>query len=388
MAGRAARDLASLASGAEAPDWLEASLLPPAAGARPPRPGPPRHPRPPRRAHHPRLLPRPARRAPAGGAHPSRPHRRCRRPSRSTRSSARPSRTRLRDGYGDPGNPASPDARRPRLRPAGDRRGAHRPAPGRAPRRRPRRRSLLVPKPWATSAAGWSRPATASTRLIAPRLRRARAGAQRDEDRRRPRSPARPLGGRRGAGRETLTGWFAELLPENLVDHLRKWGKGKLEPDRGSTCFGEVAAELAGRGGRPRAGSSSTSTASIPSCSEPPAARSLPLLGRVERELRLPRRSPPSTPCSPAPRSLLADHPEVRRAGAAADRSAPGRRVPGHRPRAVRDPALDRSRRPAPRSAPASSWWAIPSSRSTAGGAPTSAPTTASSSACWRPAAR
>ena len=162
MAGRAARELASLAAGHPAPDWLEASLLPPA----------------PERARRARALlgtldhlavrtihafcrglladhPLEARIHPdlvidADGHLVDEV-------VRETVEDA------LRDGYGDPGESPPADARHPRLRPAGDRRGADRPPPGRPPRPRSSTRTPTVPRPWPTSAAAWSPPAATST---------------------------------------------------------------------------------------------------------------------------------------------------------------------------------------------------------------------------------
>ena len=184
MAGRAARELAALAAGHRGAGL--ARRLAPAAGPRtlPPGPRPPRHARPPGRPHHPRLLPRPARRASAGGGRSSRPRDRRRRPSgrrdRPRGRRGRPARRLRRSRRSSP-----PGARRPRLRPAGDRRGAHRPPPAGLPatvlNEDPYRPEALaaLPPPADRGLRGRPRPDR-------PPPPQGGAGAQRHEDRRRP----------------------------------------------------------------------------------------------------------------------------------------------------------------------------------------------------------
>src|SRR5947199_285054 len=82
---------------------------------------------------------------------------------------------------------------------------------------------------------------------------------------------------------ETLTGWFADLLPENLVDHLKKWRR-RIEGNEAS-LFGEVADEL---------GVAAALLVQLldqlgrfdPELMEHGRRALIPLLGRIERELR------------------------------------------------------------------------------------------------------
>jgi ATP-dependent helicase/nuclease subunit A len=112
-----------------------------------------------------------------------------------------------------------------------------------------------------------------------------------------------------GAPIGTLTGWFAELLPENLVDHLKKWRR-RIEGNEGS-LFGEVEDEL------------KLAAAGLvqlleqlsdfdPELMEHGRRALIPLLGRIERQLRS-RGIATFDFLLAGAEALLADQPDVRR---------------------------------------------------------------------------
>jgi ATP-dependent helicase/nuclease subunit A len=306
MAGRAARELAALASGAPPPDWLEASVLPPAS----------------------ELAPRA--RALLGtldhlavrtihafcrgllADHPleARVHpdltidadgRLVEEVVRETVEDA------LRSGYGDPGDPhllalASRGFGPPEIVEAlaGLLQGGL-PA------------AVLAEDPFGPEALREIRGRLAGTcgavhRLIAPRLGSTKArNAWKIEE---------ALGAlivrlaeRPEASIGDLVEWVDELLPENLVDHLKKWRK-RLEGAE-AEMFGEVQAELA---------AASAALAQFlehlrgfdPELMEHGRRALAPLLARVERELRS-RGIASFDFLLAGAESLLAGHQEVRR---------------------------------------------------------------------------
>jgi ATP-dependent helicase/nuclease subunit A len=306
MAGRAARELASLASGAETPDWLEASLLPPN----------------PERARRARALlgtldhlavrtihafcrglladhPLEARIHPdlvidADGHLVDEV-------VRATVEDA------LRDGYGDPGNPhlltlairgfgplEIVEALTSLLQ-------AGLPA------------EVLNEDPYRPEALSDFRHRLIAAcgdvhRLIAPRFRKGVRAPNATKI-------ADALGVLLGrledsaAPVETLTGWFADLLPENLVDHLKKWRR-RIEGNEAS-LFGEVADEL---------GLAAALLVQLldqlgrfdPELMEHGRRALIPLLGRIERELRS-RGIATFDFLLAGAAALLADQPDVRR---------------------------------------------------------------------------
>jgi ATP-dependent helicase/nuclease subunit A len=306
MAGRAARELASLASGAEAPDWLEASLLPPN----------------PERARRARALlgtldhlavrtihafcrglladhPLEARIHPdlvidADGHLVDEV-------VRATVEDA------LRDGYGDPGNPhlltlAIRGFGPPEIVEAlTSLLQAGLPA------------EVLNEDPYRPEALGDFRRRLIAAcgdvhRLIAPRFRKGVRAPNATKI-------ADALGVLLGrledaaAPVETLTGWFADLLPENLVDHLKKWRR-RIEGNEAS-LFGEVADEL---------GIAAALLVQLldqlgrfdPELMEHGRRALIPLLGRIERELRS-RGIATFDFLLAGAEALLADQPDVRR---------------------------------------------------------------------------
>jgi ATP-dependent helicase/nuclease subunit A len=306
MAGRAARELSALAAGHQAPDWLEASVLPPA----------------PERALRARALlgtldhlavrtihafcrglladhPLEA------GVHPDltidADGRLVEDVVRETVEDA------LRDGYGDPGDPhllalASRGFGPPEIVEA-----LASLLQGGLPA------ALLAEDPFAPQAlrdfhqrlAGGC---AAVHGLIAPRIRgsRARNAIKIVE-------ALAVLTARLGAEGEAsvteLAGRVAELFPENLVDHLKKWRK-RLEGTE-ATLFGEVAPELAAASGLlvqllEQLGRFD------PELMEHGRRALAPLLARVERELRS-RGIASFDSLLAGAEALLARHGEVRR---------------------------------------------------------------------------
>ncbi len=307
MAGRAARELASLAAGHPAPDWLEASLLPPA----------------PERSRRARALlgtldhlavrtihafcrglladhPMEARIHPdlvidADGHLVDEA-------VRETVEDA------LRDGYGDPGNPhllalairgfGPPEiveALTALLQ-------AGLPA------------TVLNEDPYRPEAlAEFRRRLTAACAgvhgLIAPRLRKgARApNATKIAD------ALGVLLGRledTGAPIATLKAWLTDLLPENLVDHLKNWRRSSLGATE-AALFGEVEGELK------LAAALLVQLHGLLSLFDPELMEHgrralIPLLGRIERELRSHGIATFDFLLAGAA-ALLADQPDVRR---------------------------------------------------------------------------
>jgi ATP-dependent helicase/nuclease subunit A len=307
MAGRAARELASLAAGHPAPDWLEVSLLPPD----------------PERSRRARALlgtldhlavrtihafcrglladhPMEARIHPdlvidADGHLVD----------EAVREAVEDA---LRDGYGDPGNPhlvtlairgfGPPEiveALTAFLQ-------AGLPA------------TVLNEDPYRPEAlAGFRHRLIAACEgvhgLIAPRLRKgARApNATKIAD------ALGVLLDRLGDARAPLTAlktWFTDLLPENLVDHLKNWRRSSLGATE-ATLFGEAAGEL------------KLAAAALvqlhgqladfdPELMEHGRRALIPLLGRIERQLRSHGIATFDFLLAGA-EALLADQPEVRR---------------------------------------------------------------------------
>ena len=306
MAGRAARELAALAAGGAAPDWLEPSVLPPAA----------------ERAARARALlgtldhlavrtihafcrglladhPLEAR------VHPDltidADGRLVEEVVRETVEDA------LRAGYGDPGNPhlltlAARGFGPPEIVEAlASLLQAGLPA------------AVLTEDPFRPEALRelrqrLSRACGEVHRLIAPRLRGSRArNAVKIEEAlgtlilRLAEAPDAPLA--------VLAGWQAELLPENLIEHLKKWRR-KLEGGE-AEMFGAVAAELGAAGG---------DLAQLleqlgrfdPELMENGRRALAPLLARIERELRS-RGIASFDFLLAGAEALLASHPDVRR---------------------------------------------------------------------------
>jgi ATP-dependent helicase/nuclease subunit A len=306
MAGRAARELASLAAGGPAPDWLEASLLPPA----------------PERSLRARALlgtldhlavrtihafcrglladhPLEARIHPdltidADG-------RLVEEVVRETVEDA------LRDGYGDPGDPHLLTLAIRGFGPPEIVEALTSLLQGGLPA------AVLNEDPFRPEALGGFRRRLSAAcgalhGLVEPRLRK---GVRVPNATRIAGALAVLLGRLEEA--ETplaaLTGWFAELLPENLVDHLKKWRR-RVEGNEAS-LFGDAAVELAVAAGD-LVQLVEQLSAFDPELMEHGRRALIPLLGRVERELRS-RGIATFDFLLAGAESLLAQQPEVRR---------------------------------------------------------------------------
>ncbi len=306
MAGRAARELASLAAGGAAPDWLEASLLPPD----------------PERSRRARALlgtldhlavrtihafcrglladhPLEARIHPdlvidADGHLVEEV-------VRETVEDA------LRDGYGDPGNPHLLALAIRGFGPPEIVEALTSLLQGGLPA------AVLNEDPFRPEAMGDFRRRLATAcgavhRLIEPRLRK---GVRVPNATKIAEALAALLGRleEEEATVAALKEWGADLLPENLVNHLKNWRR-KLEKNEAS-LFGEVAAELA---------AAAAGLVQLvgqladfdPELMEHGRRALIPLLGRVERELRS-RGIATFDFLLAGAESLLAQQPEVRR---------------------------------------------------------------------------
>ncbi|MEO6193865.1 MAG: UvrD-helicase domain-containing protein, partial [Thermoanaerobaculia bacterium] len=306
MAGRAARELASLAAGHPAPDWLEASLLPPD----------------PERSRRARALlgtldhlavrtihafcrgllaehPMEARIHPdlvidADGHLVD----------EAVREAVEDA---LRDGYGDPGNPHLLALAIRGFGPPEIVEALTSLLQGGLPA------AFLNEDPYRPEAlAEFRRRLVAACggvhRLIAPRLRK----GVRVPNATKIADALGVLLDRLEAGDapvETLTAWFADLLPENLVGQLKNWRKSLGATE--SSLFGEVAGEL------------SLAAAALvqlldqlerfdPELMEHGRRALIPLLGRIERELRSHGIATFDFLLAGA-EALLADQPDVRR---------------------------------------------------------------------------
>jgi ATP-dependent helicase/nuclease subunit A len=306
MAGRAARELAALAAGGEAPGWLEASVLPPAA----------------ERALRARALlgtldhlavrtihafcrglladhPLEAR------VHPDltidADGRLVEEVVRETVEDA------LRDGYGDPGDPhllalASRGFGPPEIVEA-----LASLLQGGLPA------AVLAEDPFRPEALRDFHRRLAATcaavhGLIAPRLRGSRARNARKIEEALGTLTAR-LAADSGVSIPTLAAWVGELLPGNLVDHLKTWRK-RLEGTE-AALFGEVAAALAAAAGA-LAQLLEHLVRFDPELMEHGRRALAPLLARVERTLRF-RGIASFDFLLAGAEALLAGHPEVRR---------------------------------------------------------------------------
>jgi ATP-dependent helicase/nuclease subunit A len=280
MAGRAARELSSLAAGAEAPTWLEPSVLPPPA----------------ERARRARALlgtldhlavrtihafcrglladhPLEA------GVHPDliidADGRRVEEVVRETVEDA------LREGYGDPGDPHLLTLAARGFGPPEIVEALAALLQGGLPA------DILAEDPFGPAAlAGFRRrlgeAAGAVHGLIAPRLTGARARNARKLEEATVRLAGRLSGGEPALAE--IAAWTAELLPENLVGHLKKWRRREIEGTEG-TFFGAVAPELAAAS-RELVQLLAQLGQFDPELMENGRRALAPLLARIERELR------------------------------------------------------------------------------------------------------
>ncbi len=307
MAGRAARELASLAAGAEAPGWLEPSVLPePAERARRARAllGTLDHLA--VRTIHAFCRGLLADHPLEAGVHPDltidADGRRVEEVVRETVEDA------LREGYGDPGDPHLLTLAARGFGPPEIVEALAALLQGGLPA------DVLAEDPFGPAAmAGFRRRLGEAGRqvhaLIAPRLSGARARNARKieealvrlQERLAPEVPV-PLA--------EIAAWTAELLPENLVGHLKKWRRREIEGTE-ATFFGAVAPELA---------AASRELVQLlaqlghfdPELMEHGRRALAPLLARIERELRSRGIASFDSLLLGAER-LLSSHPEVRK---------------------------------------------------------------------------
>ncbi len=309
MAGRAARELAALAVGTEAPGWLEPSVLPaPAERARRARAllGTLDHLA--VRTIHAFCRGLLADHPLEAGVHPDltidADGRRVEEVVRETVEDA------LREGYGDPGDPHLLTLAARGFGPPEIVEALAALLQGGLPA------DVLAEDPFGPAAlAGFRRRLAEAARavhaLIAPRLSGARArNARKIEE------ALVTLSGRLASddpgsspALAEIAGWTAELLPENLVGHLKKWRRREIEGIEG-TFFGAVAPELAAAS-RELVQLVAQLGQFDQELMEHGRRALAPLLARIERELRSRGIASFDSLLVGAER-LLAAHPEVR----------------------------------------------------------------------------
>jgi ATP-dependent exoDNAse (exonuclease V) beta subunit len=306
MAGRAARELASLAAAAEAPGWLEPSVLPePAERARRARAllGTLDHLA--VRTIHAFCRGLLADHPLEAGVHPDliidADGRRVEEVVRETVEDA------LREGYGDPGDPHLLTLAARGFGPPEIVEALAALLQGGLPA------DVLAEDPFGPAAlAGFRRrlgeAAGAVHALIAPRLSGARARNARKIEEATLRLAERLAGGEPALAE--IAAWTAELLPENLVGHLKKWRRREIEGTEG-TFFGAVAPQLAAAS-RELVQLLAQLGQFDPELMEHGRRALAPLLARIERELRSRGIASFDSLLVGAER-LLAAHPEVRR---------------------------------------------------------------------------
>jgi ATP-dependent helicase/nuclease subunit A len=306
MAGRAARELAALAAGAEAPGWLEPSVLPePAERARRARAllGTLDHLA--VRTIHAFCRGLLADHPLEAGVHPDliidADGRRVEEVVRETVEDA------LREGYGDPGDPHLLTLAARGFGPPEIVEALAALLQGGLPA------DVLAEDPFAPAAlAGFRRRLAAAARavhsLIAPRLSGNRARNARKLEEATVRLTEWLAGGEPPLAE--IAAWTAELLPENLVGHLKKWRRREIEGTE-ATFFGAVAPELAAAS-RELVQLLAQLARFDPQLMEHGRRALAPLLARIERELRSRGIASFDSLLVGAER-LLAVHPEVRR---------------------------------------------------------------------------